>query len=261
MDRNESAPAIVIKSERYKERDRIITLLSPVWGLRRVVVYGAQKSRKAVKASLYTEAVFHIYENRERRQTSLVDLNIISIHENVSESLETSFAASLMCEIIMKEKGEDAPAYYSLLTGMFDTLSAQNYRRAVIQFVIRALDISGLAPDFIRCPDCGRRYTEAEILGFSRSGLTPCCSDCDSLSGSFILPPNARRYLKDSLSCDAQKAMGFEISERMETSLMRYTIRLYRMVTSAELKSALMLSELSTGTQDPDVVVSTGNKR
>ena len=156
MDRNESAPAIVIKSERYMERDRILTLLSPVWGLRRVVVYGAQKSRKAVKASLCTEAVFHVYNNKERHQVSLVDLNIISIHENVLSSLASSFSAALMCEVIMMQKGEDAPSWYELFSSALDSLNEDNYRKVVTQFLIKAVNIAGLSTDFSFCPVCGK---------------------------------------------------------------------------------------------------------
>ena len=107
----------------------MVTVLSPVWGLRRVLVYGAQKSRKAVRAPLYTEAVFHVYNNRERNLCSLVDLNIISIHENVLSGLEANLSSSLMCEIIMDQRGGEAPAYYTLLTSCLDRLDADNIAR------------------------------------------------------------------------------------------------------------------------------------
>ncbi len=244
MDRNESAPAIVIKSERYRERDRILTLLSPVWGLRRVIVYGAQKSRKAVKASLCTEGVFHVYNNKERHQVSLVDINVISIHENALSSLASSFASSLMCEVILMQRGEDAPLWYDLLAAALDSLDDGNYRNVVIQFMIKAVDIEGLATGLSCCPVCGKAYGEKEILGFSADIASPCCSLCDTMHSVMILPVNARRYIKDSQEAGFAEGLSFIISGNMASRLMRYCIRWYNLANSCSLKSAAALLEL-----------------
>lgn len=236
----------MIKSERRKEHDRQLCLLSPVWGLKYVTVYGAQKSRRAVKASLYTEAVFHLYDNRERHQASLVDLNIISIHENCLSSLQTSFAASLMSEIVLTQRGEDSLAHYDLISRCFDLLNEDNYRIIVIQFVIRVLATAGLVTDFTHCPVCGRAYADDEILGFDSSLASPCCRTCDTMNSGLILPPNARRYIRDSLSCPLQQALGFILSENMQRRLLRYVIRLYDSACSVMLKSAAALLELDS---------------
>lgn len=222
----------------------MVTVLSPVWGLRRVLVYGAQKSRKAVRAPLYTEAVFHIYNNRERNLCSLVDLNIISIHENVLSGLEANLSSSLMCEIIMDQRGEDAPAYYSLLTSCLDALDADNYQLVVIQFILRALALAGQGLSLSACPVCGRPYGSDEILGFSNQVASPCCHICDNLSGSLILPPNARRYLADSLALELPQALSLGLSGNMRRRIMRYMIRSYRFITASALKSDAALLEL-----------------
>lgn len=222
----------------------MVTVLSPVWGLRRVLVYGAQKSRKAVRAPLYTEAVFHVYNNRERNLCSLVDLNIISIHENVLSGLEANLSSSLMCEIIMDQRGGEAPAYYTLLTSCLDRLDADNYQLVVIQFILRALALAGQGLSLSVCPVCGRPYGADEILGFSNQVASPCCHICDNLSGSLILPPNARRYLTDSLALELPQALSLGLSGNMRRRIMRYMIRSYRFITASALKSDAALLEL-----------------
>lgn len=244
MDRNESAPAIVIRSERRGERDRVLTLLSPVWGIRCITVYGAQKSRRAVRASLYTEGVFHIYDNRERHQASLVDVDVITIHENALSGIASSFAATLMCEIVIDQKGTEAPAFYELLTGCLDILDDDNHKRVVTQFIIRALDIAGLSSDYEVCPVCGRTYAPDEVLGFNDRLASPCCHTCASMSVDLILPPNARRYVRDSLGVALERAMEYSVSDLMATRLMRYAIRLYRLSCPSSLRSAVALMEL-----------------
>lgn len=247
MDRNESAPAIVVRSARQGERDRMLTLLSPVWGLRRTLVYGAQKSRKAVKASLYTEAVFHVYNNRERGLVSLVDLDVIATHEAVLSSLEASFAASLMAEIVIAEKGEGPLGWYRLLTDCLDALEGCDYRAVASQFILRALALAGHGSDFRTCPVCGAAYGESEIVGFSGQILAPCCQKCDSEGMSLILPPNARRYLADSLDVPLPRALSFRISPLMLTRILGYLVRLYSAESGALLRSADSLIGLAEG--------------
>lgn len=225
MDRNESAPAIVIQSEKRKDYDRILTLLSPVWGIRRVIVYGARKSQKAVKASLYTEATFVVYTNPERNNHTLVDLTTITDHSEIMTSLESSFSASLMSELVLLEKGEEKKELYELFTSFLDILNEENWKRVLIQYIIRYLVLVGIWSDLEYCPVCSRAYKEKDILGFSSSLAVPCCPNCDSMSSELILPPNARAYLRDSLRTEKEKAMGFIISENMAQRLLRYLIR------------------------------------
>lgn len=238
MDRNESAPGIVVKTERKGERDRVATILSPVWGLRRVTVHGALKSRKSVKAPLWTEAVFHVWNNPERRQVSLVDLNIISIHENALSSVPCSLAATLMAEAAIEDRGADAPAVYQLLAECLDVLSDDNHKRVVAQYLLRLLKASGLSSGYTSCPVCGRPYGEAEVLGFSASLGSPCCPDCDTMGGAVVLPPNARRYVRDSLAAPLSEALGWGVSPMMEARLERWCVRLHALATGRGLRSA-----------------------
>lgn len=236
MDRNESAPAIVIASAKRGDYDRVITLLSPIWGIRRVTCYGARKSQKAAKAALYTEATFNIYSNPERHTYSLVDLTPISDHSNILLSLEASFAASLMSELVLLEKGEEAESLYELFTESIDELDDVNWRRVLIQFIIRYLDLAGLGTDFISCPVCSKVYADSDILGFSSTLGVPCCPNCDNMAGELILPPNARAYLRDSLRTERERAMQFVISGNMEMRLLRYLTRSLTHILSVNLK-------------------------
>ena len=96
------------------------------------------------------------------------------------------------------------------------------------------------------CPVCGRAYADDEILGFDSSLASPCCHTCDTMNSGLILPPNARRYIRDSLSCQLPQALGFILSENMQRRLLRYVIRLYDSACSVMLKSAAALLELDS---------------
>lgn len=236
MDRNEKLLSVVVKTSRVKENDRLLTLLSPDIGVYNLTVYGAQKSKKSVKASLYTEAIFSVYHNKERSLRSLVDLDVISIHEEASSSLGCIFTSSLMSELVMLYKGETFLALYELFTSCLDELCDENYVIISTQFMIRYMKLSGLLPDFISCPVCGRKYSQEETLGYNSSFSVPCCINCDNISNGLILPKNARAYIRDSSNVPLPKALEFVISPMQSSRIMRYMLRYIGLTLGVELK-------------------------
>ena len=236
VDRNEKLLSVVVKTTRIKENDRLLTLLSPDIGVYNLTVYGAQKSKKCVKASLYTEAVFSVYHNKERAVRSLVDLEVISIHEQASSSLGAIFTSSLMSELVMLYKGETFLPLYELFTSCLDELDDENYVTIATQFMIRYMKLSGLLPDFIYCPVCGRAYDGEETLGYNSSFSVPCCSNCDNISSGLILPKNARAYIRDSANAPLSKALEFVISPMQASRIMRYMLRYIGLSLGVELK-------------------------
>ena len=236
MDRNEKLLSVVVKSTRVKENDRLLTLLSPELGVYNMTVYGAQKSKKCVKASLYTEAVFSVYHNKEKSIRSLVDLDVISIHEEATHSLETIFASSLMSELVILYKGETFLDLYETFTTLLDALNDENYVIVATQFMIKYMKISGLLPDFITCPVCSRTYNDSDILGYNTTFSVPCCSECDNISNGLILPRNARAYIRDSAASPLSKSLAFNISPQQASRIIRYMLRYITLALGVELK-------------------------
>ena len=124
MDRDTKGLAVVARSERIRENDRMLTLFSPSLGIVKVISYGARKSIRCVRAPLYTEGVFSISLSRSS-SWSLKDIDVISTHDYLSEDLEKNMAASLFSEIVIS--GRDASAeLYSLYTSALDALEFYN---------------------------------------------------------------------------------------------------------------------------------------
>jgi len=238
MDRNERAFGIVIRSVPYGDGNKRITVLSPEWGLRDVVIYGAGKSKRAVKAPLYTEGTFCVVNNREKKLITLSDLIPVSVHENALSSYVCSVSASLLSELALMERGEERIGMYTLFIDAIEALSDERWTEVLMQYIIRYLRLSGFGTDYLACPSCGRKYLDDETLGFSSRLGAPVCKECDDMSLTLILPPNARSYIRDSLHVPFGRALSFKLSENMKGRIFRYLVRTAELTLGAEIKSA-----------------------
>ena len=227
MDRDSKCLAIVVRTMKVRENDRLITLLSPDKGLFDVYVYGARKSVKSVKAPLYTEGVFSLYQKGEGGKISLKDIDVISTHDGVSESLESTVAASLFSELVIKGKTHDA-AVYKLFAEAMDALESEVTDRAIAVFILSFLSLSGLSGDYVACPSCQKSYGLDETLGFSAPLGVAVCSECDTMNGELILPKNARLYAARVLELPFKEAIQLNISQEQVHRIAGYLKRCLR---------------------------------
>ena len=222
MERESKGLAIVIRSTKIRERDRLLTLFSPSMGIVNVVSYGARKSIRCVKAPLYTEGTFSLEKGRSGM--TLKDIDVISTHDEISEDLDKRQAAMLFSDLILTGKSAE-PELYALFASALDALEDENFEKVTVEFIIHFLSLEGLSADYITCPVCGRVYGDDDVLGFSSSEGVPVCPDCDTMGGTLLLPPNARAYLKRSLELSFSSSLSLVVSENQEHRIFRYLLR------------------------------------
>ncbi len=236
MDRDSKTLGVVIKTENIKEKDKLLSVLTPDDGVIKVLVYGAQKSIKSIKAPLYSEGMLSLYRKRDGDLYTLKDADIIALHEYISEDLDRIAAAALFSELIMKSRYSDA-SLYRLYTEAIDYLESVSYRKVVVSFIMKFLELSGLAGDFRTCPSCGKAYKDDEVLGFSPSLATAVCANCDTMEGGMILPPSARRYLERVLSIPFADALSLRLSDEQLFRIYRYVLRTLTMSFSDSIET------------------------
>ena len=234
MERDSKGLAIVIRSTKIRERDRLLTLFSPSLGIVNAVSYGARKSIKCVKAPLYTEGTFSL--EKGRRGMTLKDIDVISTHDAVLDDLDRSQAAMLFSDLILTGRSAE-PELYALYTSALDALEDEPFEKVTVEFIIHFLSLEGLSGDFISCPVCGRDYDDGEILGFSSSEGVPVCHDCDTMDGALLLPPNARAYLRRSLEMSFGESLSLIVSGEQEHRIFRYLLRTLPFSFPGKLKS------------------------
>ena len=235
MERESKGLAIVAKSERVRESDRLLTLFSLPLGFVKIISYGAQKSIKAIKAPLYTEAVFSLSRSNSGKWV-LKDIDVVSTHGFISEDLSKNMAAMLFSDIAISFKDSSETAY-SLYAKSLDLLEFYDSERVAISFILHYLALQGLGSDYEACPVCSHVYGDEEILGFSDAEGVAVCFECDTMSRSLILPPNARRFLSRTLSLSIEDSLELRISDVQKHRIFRYMLRSLSLAFPGRLES------------------------
>lgn len=235
MDRDFKSLAIIIKKEKKGERNGLLTLLSPDLGLIKAISFGSARSPKGDRFPLYAEGLFSLSKKGENA-IYVKDVEILTDHDWVKNNLDKIGWVTLFSELVILSRLCDSKIY-SLYTSVLDEMENKNVDRCAVYFISHFLLIEGLSGDWKVCPMCQREYRDDEILGFSTLSGTACCSSCDTLSSSLILPPNARRYIMYVSSSAIETSLAYKISDEFVKKISHYLVRTLEVSFPARLKT------------------------
>ncbi|QPK94490.1 DNA repair protein RecO [Actinomyces sp. zg-332] len=153
--------AIVLRTRKLGESDKIITIFTKEYGIRNAVAKGVRKTTSKIGARVepFNCIDVQIYEGRSLDNITQVEI-IDAFSKNISKSFESFTTANLiseLCEKLIEEK-EQALSLYSLLKGALYALSYKDYVPVMVanSFCFRALAISGWAPSCYKCAVCSK---------------------------------------------------------------------------------------------------------
>lgn len=238
MERNVKTQAIVVRTARYGELHKMVTLMSRELGVVSAIVYGGRKGKRSALAPLFSIGEFQLYNNPVKKEYSIEEGELAFSPTNISGDLERTYTASLLCELVTKTASDDPlPAFGLLKDALLYLETAEpSTKRTVIAFLWKMLQINGFAPDLDHCPNCDRRYDDDEILSFSTSILAPTCANCAD-SKNPALTPGARRYLKYTLPMDFNRAVDVVLNPLAETRILNYLTSWVRMHIDSPIKT------------------------
>ncbi len=243
MERNIVTKAVVLKSRRWGDLHRMITLATADLGMIDAIAYGARKGKLSGRVDLFLVGVFYLYHNPVRNDYSIVDVEPMVTSENVRNDLKRMYLASFIAELVLKMHGGDSGSLFNLLGQTYSLLEMPQTCPTdvvIIQFIWRLIEILGLTPDLIDCPVCERKYADDEILFFNTAIHAPCCGNCadvDVQGGEMALGPGARRYLVFTSAMELQEAVGVPLSETATQRIRLYMLRYASNIAGGGLKS------------------------
>ena len=207
MPRPLKAEAIVLRSIRYGEADRILHLYTPNLGRLGAIAKGVRRSRSRFGARL--EPFFHIqvvlHEGRGELAT-VTSADTVSVNAELRDHAETLDAAALACDAVARlfETPEPHPEVFRLLANELALLNdSRDHARSPngLAFRLKLLLAAGIVPQLGACAACGARE---HLNGFSAAAGGVVCGSCQS--SSFPLEEDAYRFLVAALGAPLAQA-------------------------------------------------------
>jgi len=150
--------AVVLRTHKLGEADRIVTMLTRYHGQIRAVAKGVRRTASKFGSRLEPFMVVDVqlFEGRNLDTVSQVE-TLSAYGKDIIDDYPRYTAASAMLETAEKLTGDDSvPQQYLLLVGALRSLANHEHDPSLIldSYLLRSLSIAGWAPNFIDCSHC-----------------------------------------------------------------------------------------------------------
>jgi DNA repair protein RecO (recombination protein O) len=188
--------AIVLRSIRYGEADRILHLYTPHHGRLGAIAKGVRRARSRFGARL--EPFFHVrivlHEGRGELHT-VTGADTVAAHGSLRERASTLDAAARACDALARlfDSTEPHPEVFRLLANELTLLCSDPAHARPAQglaFRMKLLLAAGILPQLGSCAGCGESQ---DLHGFSASAGGVVCSSCEA--SAFPLGHEAYSFL------------------------------------------------------------------
>jgi DNA repair protein RecO (recombination protein O) len=212
--------AIVLRTQKLGEADRIITMLTREHGRIRGVAKGVRRTMSKFGARLEPGSHVDIQLHVGKTFDTITQVEaIMNYGEAITDDYQRWTIASAILETAERftaQEHEPALQEFQLVVGGMKALSEDRYDPSLIldAFLLRSLAIGGYAPSMTNCSRCEKpgphRY-------FSLVGGGSVCMDCRP-SASATPAPETLELMGALLSGDWEVAMKSENRNRREAS-------------------------------------------
>jgi DNA repair protein RecO (recombination protein O) len=193
--------AVVLRSIRFGEADRVLHLYTEDRGRVGAVAKGARRMRSRLGGRLEPLSRVRLVLHEGRGELCTVSqVDTVRAHPGLRDSRASLERGSQACEAVLRllDSNEPNPLAYNLLCNELSLLDARPERATrsqALAFRLKLLLAAGFAPELGSCASCG----DSEHLGaFSPSAGGVACAGCEA--GSFPLCEDAHRFLVEALA-------------------------------------------------------------
>ena len=176
--------ALVLREVRYKEADRILTLLTAADGKLTAKARGAlrKSSRTGAATQQLTYAEMTLFGNRGKWTVN--EASVLEPFSGLREDIERFALGSYFAECLEAFSTEDQPDAALLQLGL-NSLYALSHdladpRLIKAAFELRLMCMAGYAPDLEGCAVCGKTEVQEPHLCLESGSI--CCRDCRKAS-------------------------------------------------------------------------------
>ena len=203
--------AVVLRSLRYGEADRILHLYTPMRGRIGAIAKGVRRTRSRFGGRLepFSHVDLQLHEGRSDLLT-ITGADTIYANAHLRDDARALDAAARTCDAVarMFESGDAHPEVFHLLCNELRLLE-DGPRHATLAnqlaFRLKLLVAAGLAPQLSACASCGERE---HLVGFSGAAGGVVCEACEA--SAFALDEAAHAFMVEALGHPLAEAPAAE---------------------------------------------------
>lgn len=232
---NSTYRAIVLRSVRYGEHDRMLTLFTYEKGKISASAKGAQsaKSRFLAISQPFAVSEMVLSESKSRYLSSGELLNgFFGIGRDIMKVSAATYICQLT-EILMEEEAPDESVfrllYFSL--GLIEKSDEAHAVMLSIAFALKLMGLSGMAPSLDCCTECGA-VTEFYRFDYKEGGLV--CDLCAKDTTTPVLRHSEADLLKDLLYMNMQDLTGLPLPDAATQKHLFKTVNNYIIYMSGQ---------------------------
>ena len=235
--RGRAEPAIVLRTYKFGEADRVVVLLSQDNGKLRAVAKGVRKATSRFGSKLEPGSCVkaELYRGKSELYT-VTGVELLVHHRQIRADLNRLFKLARMLEVADAVCLDEVPhpGLYKILKGALDTLEAEDSVMLLAGFLWRVLQHEGMAPEHQACSLCG---STEQLVGYDvREGGLVCAEHRQGKP----LSPAARGALQAILGGRLRQALQLsdtavaaELEQLAETVLQSHSERVLKSVKVA----------------------------
>ncbi|MET0838350.1 MAG: DNA repair protein RecO [Marmoricola sp.] len=176
-----SDEAIVLRTHKLAEADRIITLLTREHGIVRAVAKGVRRtsSRFGSRLEPFTHVDLQLAVGRNLDVVTQAETRA-PFGARIADDYDRYTAASVMLETaerLVSEERQPSVQQYLLLVGALRAMTSGEHRANDVldSFLLRSLAVAGYAPSFSACANCGLEGPHPAVSPAAGGSLCPTC--------------------------------------------------------------------------------------
>jgi DNA repair protein RecO (recombination protein O) len=192
--------AVVLRSMRYGEADRILHVYTPSRGRVSAIAKGVRRARSRFGGRLepFFRLQIELHEGRGELLT-VTGAQTVNGHSSLRGDAGALDAAARACDAVGRlfETTEPHPGVFNLLCrklSLLDEKPDEATRASALAFRLKLLVAAGIAPQLGACACCGERE---HLIGFSGAAGGVVCSSCEA--AAFPLNEPAHTFMTEAL--------------------------------------------------------------
>ncbi len=240
MKRNTETNAIILKSSKFGEINKLLTLFSPNLGIIQCSAYGALKlkSRFAGKLEQYTVVRVKLYQNKNSDFYTLKEVDVLSFFECVRGNLDAIFVVSFWAELLLKlgTGGEDKKIFSLFYNSLLVLDDKKEYEKSFVIFLYRYLYYVGIFIYTDCCSECGKTILDNEQSFVSYEDYHPLCKSCINYE-SFVVTPSIKEFIKNLMRNKISISINYSVSKAELLLIKKFLLNFIKFTTGLNFKS------------------------